>query len=317
MSDNDAMSKSNHHLRPTILRGRDGHPPCLSRPSDHVTSSRTVTCVLFGLLALAAGSDRLGAQVRTIDVNGLYPAGTSLASPMTGIAFQLPAGFRAEWDPGLGALLALSGDGAFGLVWGWSEGSVEEAAGEVGSRLDQQGITLRVRTESQQSVTEMRAAFDANTTDGQGVLHALIRQGPLGGVVAIAGMGAEVNEGSAARFVDAVAASLEWTEPGASTWRQRALGTVFTWSATTISFCSPDQYVYRESSESSAALMGASASGTSSDEHTGGWWLISDLSGLPLLVLEATDGRTFQWSVQASGDGFLIDGHAYRATGQC
>jgi hypothetical protein len=291
--------------------------PRSSPPAHYVRYSRTITCTFFGLLALAAGSDRLEAQLRTIDVNGLYPAGTRLASPMTGIAFQLPTGFRAEWDPGLGALLALSGDGAFGLVWGWSEGSVEEAAGEVGSRLDQQGITLRVRTESQQSVTEMRAAFDANTTDGQGVLHALIRQGPLGGVVAVAGMGAEVNEGSAARFVDAVAASLEWTEPGASTWRQRALGTVFTWGAATISFCSPDQYVYRESPESSASLMGASASSTSGDEHTGGWWLISDLSGLPLLVLEATDGRTFQWSVQASGDGFLIDGNAYRATGQC
>jgi len=262
--------------------------------------------VLLALVWLAAGPQAIAAQGREIDVNGLYPAGTRLSSPLTGIALQLPVGFRAEWDPALGALVALSADGAFGIVWGWSEGSVEDAAGEVGSRLDQQGITLQVRGEPQLSGTDMRAEFNASTANGQGVLHALIRLGPQGGVVFVAGMGAPVTEASAARFVEEVARSLEWTEPGAAAWRRELAGTVLRESGgdaspATISFCSPDGYAYRRSS----------------DEHAGAWWLISDLSGMPLLVLEAADGRTFQWSVQESGDGFLIDGAPYRPTGQC
>jgi hypothetical protein len=303
---------------------------------QRVTLGRTVTCVLAVLLAVSLGSARALAQVRQIDVHGLYPAGTRLSSPLTGTAFQLPTGFRAEWDSALGALLALSADGAFGAVWGWSEGSMEEAAGEVGSRLDRQGIGLQLRGEPQVTATEIRAVYDATSADGQGVLHALIRQGPLGGVAVIAGMGAAVSEASAARFVADVGNSLEWTEPGAAVWRQQVVGAVLTWSgggsdpstgATTatgassssasISFCSPSQYSYRESSESYVSIMGASASSTSGDEHTGAWWLISDLSGVPLLVLESADGRAFRWSVQESGDGFLIDGYLYRVTGKC
>jgi len=258
------------------------------------------------LLALALGAGPTAAQIRPIDVHGLYPAGTQLSSPLTGIAFQLPAGFRAEWDEPLGALVALSNDGAFGAVWGWSEGSVADAAGEVGSRLDQQGITLQVREGSRETPTELRAVFDASTAEGRGVLHALIRVGPEGGVVMVVGMGAPVSQASAARFVDEVEASLAWTEPGAAAWRRDIEGAVLAWSdggatPTTIAFCSPTQYVRRDSSE----------------EHAGGWWLISDLSGVALLVLEATDGRTFQWSVEESGDGFLIDGHPYRVTGRC
>lgn len=290
--------------------------------------------MVAALLASAVASAGVGAQAREVDVNGLYPAGTRLVSPTTGIAFQLPAGFRAEWDAALGALMALSADGAFGVVWGWSEGSVEDAAGEVGSRLDEQGVALQVRGEPEVTATELRAAFDATTAEGRGILHALIRQGELGGVVVIAGMGVPASEASALRFVDDVAASLEWTEPGAAVMRGRVVGSVLTTSAegsdlgagastatgpsptsATLSFCGPEAYVYRETSD--VSIVGASASTTSSEEHAGVWWLISDLSGMPLLVLETTDGRTFQWPVEASGDGFLIDGSLYRPTGTC
>jgi hypothetical protein len=260
-------------------------------------------------------AEGLAAQAREIDVNGLYPAGTRLSSPKTGIGFQLPAGFRAEWDSGLGALLALSADGAFGAVWGWSEGTVEEVAGEVGTRLEQQGIALEVRGEPELTQTVMRAVFDAVTADGRGVLHASIRQGPRGGVVAVAGLGAAATEATAARFVEQVLGSLEWGEPGVAVWRQRVEGAVLTRSGgptaatvalsspATLSFCSPTEYVYRE---------------TSSDGHQGGWWLIADLSGRPLLILADADrGRTFQWSVEESAEGFSIDGSLFRVTGRC
>ena len=330
------MLQSDCHLSTCSPSPSAAAAPRRGRGPEAINVSRTVGYAILGVLALALTAGRVAGQSREIDPDGLYPAGTRLTSPLTGIAFQLPAGFRAEWDRDLGALLALSADGAFGAVWGWSEGSVDDAAGEVGARLDQQGITLEVRGEPAITPTELRAVFEAMSPDGGGVLHALIQQGPRGGVVAVAGLGAEVSEATAARFVDEVGRSLEWTQPGASVWRDQVAGAVLTWdggasdlstgsttatgassSSATISFCSPDQYAYRQSSETYVSIMGASASNTSSDEHAGGWWLIADLSGRPLLVLEATDGRTFQWTVEEAGDAFLIDGYRYRVTGQC
>lgn len=330
------MLKSDRHLNARGLR-RTSAADLSGRLGDIVvTVGRTVSYAVVAAFASLLQAQDLQAQVREVDVNGLYPAGTLLSSPLTGIAFRLPDGFRAEWDASLGGLLALSADGAFGGVWGWSEGTVDEVAGEIGARLDQQGIALEVRGEPEIAPTGLRAVFDAVTDDGRGVLHALIRQGPRGGVVAVAGLGAGPIEATAARFVEDVLGSLEWTEPGAAAWRSEVVGSVLTWSGggsdvstgtttatgassatATLSFCSPARYMYRESSESYVSIMGASASSTSSDEHTGAWWLIADLAGRPLLTLEATDGRTFQWSVEESGDGFLIDGYLYRVTGQC
>lgn len=288
-----------------------GCPPALY---DIVTYGLTVTYgaapairIVFALLlAITFTALPAVAQVREIDPNGLYPAGTRLSSPLTGIAFRLPDGFRAEWDPSIGGLVALANDGALGVVWGWSEGTPEEVASEVGSRLDTQGITLQVRGEPVMTPDGLRAVFDAMTDTGRGVLHALIRAGPDGGVIAVAGLNGAGAEATAEAFVDGVEASLEWTRPGAAALREQVVGTVLSWGGSgsdraTLSFCSPARYAYQESS----------------DQHTGGWWLVADLAGTPTLFLEATDGRTFEWSVEESGDGFLIDGDPYRVTGTC
>lgn len=37
----------------------------------------------------------------------------------------------------------------------------------------------------------------------------------------------------------------------------------------------------------------------------------------PTLYLFATDGRVFEWGVEESGQGFLIDGYLYRPGGGC
>jgi len=277
-----------------------------------------------------------GAQVREIDPNGLYPAGTRLSSPLTGIAFQLPEGFRAEWDPSMGGLVAMSTPGVFGGVWGWSEGTIEDVASEVGQRLEAQGILVQPRGEQELTANGMRGVFDARTEDGVGVLYAAIGTGPSGGVVGIVGLADTASAARAETFVERVVGSLEWSRPGAAVWRQEVTGAVLTWggggsdlsagtttatgassSSATLALCGVTEYRYQESSESYVSLPGASASSTSSDEHTGQWWLVADLAGTPTLFLDAADGRTFQWSVEESGDGFLIDGYRYTVTGQC
>jgi hypothetical protein len=59
------------------------------------------------------------------------------------------------------------------------------------------------------------------------------------------------------------------------------------------------------------SIEGASASNESSDEHMGMWWLVSDIIGNGMLVLEATDGRYFQWSVREEGNTLNVEGSTY------
>lgn len=273
---------------------------------------RYVSIILASGLALGLFARRVDGQVRVIDPNGLYPAGTRLSSPLTGIAFRLPDGFRAEWDPELGGLVAQSHAGAFGAVWAWAEGTTEEVAAEVGTRLEAQGITLQARDGAEIGPDGMHGVFDASTDLGRGVLHVLIREGPSGGVVAITGLGAGDAERSAASFVDEVLASLEWTQPRAARWMQRIVGSALVQQASgasrtpsgpaTLSFCTAGEYAY---------------SGSATDRHAGRWWLVADLGGTSRLILETTDGRTLEWTVEESGEGFLIDGRPYRVTDSC
>ncbi len=293
-----------------------------------------ISLLLTAVLAL--GSGQLDAQTRQIQPGGLYPANTALASPLTGITFTLPDGFRAEWDPQMGGLVAVSNAGAFGGVWGWSEGTVEEVAAEVGARLEAQGILLEQRGEAELTDVRLRGVFDAVSGGIGGVMHALIQVGPEGGVVAVAALAEPVAEAAARAFVEGIDTSLQWSAPGAAAWRQEVAGAVLTWggggsdistgattatgassSSATLAFCGMTEYRYQESSESYVSIPGASASSSSSDEHVGSWWLVADLAGSPTLFLEATDGRAFQWTVEEAADGFLIDGYLYRVTGQC
>ena len=278
---------------------------------------RAMTIALALAAALGTQATEGGAQgrgqPREIDPNGLYPAGTALTSPLTGLSFTLPEGFRAEWDGWMGALLALSNEGAFGAVWGWSEGTIEEVASQVGARLEARGITLRERGGTEMSASRMRGTFDALSTEGNGTMHALIEVGPLGGVVAVVGLGQGTAEPRAAELVDGVAASLDWSEPLVATWRREVTGRVLSTPAAgngasaTLGLCTPAEYRYRET-------VGATGTG---EDQSGRWWLMGDLAGRAFLYMEATDGRTFQWSVHPSGDGFLIDGRGYEIGGPC
>jgi len=278
---------------------------------------RAMTIALALAVGLASHAIEAGAQARgqprEIDPNGLYPAGTVLTAPLTGLSFTLPAGFRAEWDGSMGALLALSNEGAFGAVWGWSEGTIEEVASQVGARLEARGITLLERGGTEMSASRMRGTFDALSSEGNGTMHALIEVGPLGGVVAVVGLGQGTAEPRAADLVDGIAASMDWSEPEIATWRREVTGRVLSASAdggeaaATLGLCTPTEYRYRET-------VGATGTG---EEHAGSWWLMGDLAGRAFLYMEATDGRTFQWPVLPSGDGFLLDGRSYEISGPC
>lgn len=285
------------------------------------------TLALFAFLPSA-----LQAQSRAVSPGVIYQAGTEVTSPLTGVAFRVPDGFAGQWDPEGGGLAFQAGE-VLGGVWGWSEGTVQDAAAVVEERLGTLGVTLRPRDDVQAGTDLIRGTFDAYLEGRQAVLSAEVRQGPAGQVVATAALAGSPEAADA--FVDAVSSSVTWSRPGAADWRPQVQGAVLRWtgggsdmssgvttatgasqSEATLAFCGAG-YRYAESSESYVSIDGASASSSSSDEHVGEWYLVADLSGAPTLYLFATDGRSFEWSVEEAAEGFLIDGYLYRPAGGC
>ena len=286
--------------------------------------------VLF--VAMLAAAPAL-AQTRAVEAGVIYQAGSDVASPLTGIAFTVPDGFAAQWDPE-GGVLGFQSESVIGGVWGWSEATVEAAAGEVESRLGVMGVQLSPRSDVTMGTEALTGTFDAMLDDGRrALLSAEIRLGPQGQVVAAAAL-AESAEAADA-FVDAIVADLAWSPPGAAEWRPQLQGTVLRWngggsdmssgvttatgasdSQATLALCSAG-YSYAESSESYVSIDGVSASSSSSDEHTGEWYLVADLTGAATLYLLASDGRFFEWGVEEASEGLIVDGYLYRPSGGC
>ena len=276
-------------------------------------------------------------QPQPIAPGHVYQAGAQLSSPLAGIRFTIPAGYVGEWDVDVGAVILESPTPVMGGVWGWSEGTVDEVATEVGERLTAIGVDLEAREPPRATADGLRAVFVALTEEGQGLLVAAVRRGPSGNVVAIAAMGASAIESQLTAFVDGVSQSVQWLTPGGAAWRAEVEGTVLSWtggssdmstgggatatgasqSNASLALCAYSQYRYTESSESYFSIEGLSASNSSSDEHSGQWFLVSDLAGTPTLFLDSTDGRSLRWSVEEAQDGYLIDGSLYHASGAC
>lgn len=293
-----------------------------------------------GLLTLpgAPGPSLLSAQT-ALAGDRAYPAGTELAAELAGVAFTVPDGFQAGWDPDLQAVLMGGGsDQVLAVaVWGWSEGTPEELEAVVGQRLEEAGIRGRLRSEPETTGTGVRAWYDVMTPEGPGILRAAIRVGEAGNAAAVAALGRTDAREAVGAMVDGVLASLELDTPGATAWRAEVEGTVLSTRSTSSDY-SPGGaggggsaasrstsvlrlcqagYAYDTESESYISIDGASASNTSRDAHQGQWWLVADLLGNATLVLEATDGRVFHWGVEERGEDVIVAGEAYGVAGSC
>lgn len=287
------------------------------------------------LLATLLITPSLGAQT-LITVDGAIPGGSTMASPLTGISFTVPADFSGGWDPETGGIVLQSSDSFFVGLWGWSEGTVEEASAEVEARLQNLGIGVGMLDDPILTEDELTGIFSAQSSDATGFLGAAVRRGPAGNVLAIAVLGSQEARAQVGDIRDAFVESIRFTEPGSARWRAEVEGAVFTWSSSgsdmssgtttatgassstaTLSLCGGGMYRYSESSESYVSIEGVSASSESSDGHAGAWWLIADLAGQAILEMETSDGRSFFWFVEEDASGYLIDGYRYQLTGSC
>ena len=288
--------------------------------------------IVFGLMS---HPERLAAQT-PVTLDGVMRSGMTMTSPTTGIQFTIPDGFGGGWDPETGGIVLQSDDALFVGLWGWSEGTVEEAAYEVQARLENLGVSLAVEGEPDTTGDQLTGLFEAYTEEDTGLLGAAIRRGPSGNVIAIAVLGSSAAAGPVAQARDALVESLRFGAPGAAAWQAQVQGAVFTWSSNgsdmssgsttatgasssvaTLSLCGGSVYRYAEESESYVSIEGVSASSESSDGHAGAWAIFADLAGQAILELETTDGRAFYWFVEEDANGYLIDGYRYQLTGSC
>ena len=284
---------------------------------------------------IAAVPGTLTAQV-TIAPGASIPGGQPLTAPLAGISFAVPDGFTGGWQPDAAGLVFESADGMLLGAWGWSEGTVEEVVNVIDGRLVEMGLQTAPRDIVEATEEALTAVFDVRSANGTGLLNAAVRRGEDGNIFAVAILGGPGSAADLQQHVDAVLASLEFTRPGASTWRAEVEGVVLLWSSSgsdmssgtttatgassseaTLALCPGGVYRYSESSESYVSIEGVSASNSSADGHAGQWWISADISGQAVLTLETTDGRVFYWSVEETADGVLVDGYRYVPNGSC
>lgn len=289
-----------------------------------------IAAVLLSAAPLTAQSAQL------LQAGRAYQGPARLQAPLAGISFALPSGTQAEWDPEVqGLLVAARGGEILAGVWGWSEATPEEVEEGVAALLAEAGIQLRARGEPDRDAEGMSGFFLAQTEDGPGLLHAIVRGGTEDNAFAVAALGTAEAESELQRLTESIAGSVEWSRPGAAEWRGQVAGTVLSasgggsdyssggsasgsaasQSSTTLALCMGGRYRYESVSETYVSIPGASASSESRDGHAGSWWIIADLVGGASLWLETDDGRTLQWAVVEEGDAYLVDGTRYVVSG--
>jgi hypothetical protein len=284
---------------------------------------------LFLGLALAVLPSQLTAQDQAIQAGRQYQAGTRVASPLTGVSFVVPDGFVGMYDAE-GQAFVMGSQAQQGLlvaVYAYSEAGLEDIGEQVDGILSNQGITLVPQSEGELTDTTASGTFVAMSQQGQGMLYGAARTGGPGNAVLVAAARMGQSADGLKEIVEGVMGSMQLGPAGAQQWRQAVAGGLLSTTASgsdmstgggatatgasqswsTIDLCSDGQYAYQERSETYISIEGASASNESSDEHVGMWWLVSDIIGNGMLVLEATDGRYFQWSVREEGNTLNVE----------
>lgn len=284
-------------------------------------------------LSLAVASPAVS-QEQQLEANRQYPAGTRVSSPWTGVSFVVPNGFVGQYDEESSAFVMMKADGSQDPlvgVYAFSEASLEAIGIEVERQLAEQGVRLTPRGSQQINGNTVSGWYIAASDQGTGFLYASTQTGESGNAIAVVAARFSRDESGLQQVVDEVVASTVYTAAGAAQWRQLVAGGVLTssgdradissggggtatgatdWSSS-LELCSNGQYAYQERSETYISIEGVSASSSSSDQHAGQWWLVSDIAGNAILVLAATDGREFHWSVVEQGNGVALDGTLY------
>lgn len=128
-------------------------------------------------------------------------------------------------------------------------------------------------------------------------------------------------------------AGIDWKQPEAAAWRNLLAGRAFSGSSTDsdysdgvgaddyastasqssrmFAFCDSEWYVYKMESTFYFSTGAGSASSEGREAHQGQWWLVADLAGEAFLILESNEGLTYEWTVEETENGMLLNGVSY------
>lgn len=293
------------------------------------TSNRLLVMILAALMMTPG---RAAAQQGIpLEAGRLYAGGERLVSPWAGFSFMVPPEHQAQYDPALSSLVMQSPEMML-AVFGVSEAAPDALGSVAIDLLAEQGVRLALRQIEQPDDRTLRGTYVAFTPEGMGLTIAAAQAGPHGQAVAVFTLGPQGQEEALNDAVEAFLGSIEWIPPEAAAWRDRTAGRRFSTSGASSTYspggaggygshasgtesaldlCSDGTYAFETRSESYISIEGASAEHVSSDAHIGRWRLIADVAGMPYLMLEAQDGRSFTWLVEETAEGAVIDGTAY------
>lgn len=287
---------------------------------------------LFGvvILGLALGLAQ-GVQLQS---GRQYSAGTRVSSPWTGVSFVVPQGYRGSYDPDAEGFVMSSAKKDYLAVYALSAAAPEEFAEYLLEALQQQGMQLQLKGEPKQTPSALSAQAVARTAQGQLSFYFTAKQGQAGNLVAVVGLAAPRDEAALKKVADGLLASAQFGIPQAEAWKRELGGALLTlksrnsaWSrdpnpsrSATFSsntkesyvFCSNGQYAFNTKTERFLSNSAGYLESTDSDGHSGEWNLIANIIGTPILYLEASNGKSFEYVLRVPGQGSLaLDDRVY------
>lgn len=263
-----------------------------------------------------------------------YAAGTRVSSPWTGVSFVVPQGYRGGYDPDAEGFVMTSAKKDYLAVYALSAAAPEAFAEYLLEALGKQGMQLQLKGEPKQTESTLSAQAVARTAQGQLSFYFTAKQGQAGNLLAVAGLAAPRDEAALKKVADGLLASGQLGVPQAEAWKRELGGVLLTlknrnsaWSrnpnpsrSATFSsntkesyvFCSNGQYTFSTKTERFLSNSAGYIESTDSDGHSGEWTLIANIIGTPILYLEASNGKSFEYVLRVPGQGSLaLDDRIY------
>ncbi|MBB3047870.1 hypothetical protein FHR99_002136 [Litorivivens lipolytica] len=249
-----------------------------------------------------------------------------LESATTGVSLRVPAGFEGDYDADFGGYVLQKGQTRLG-IFAYSEGTVQETALAVSTALEQAGIEINYDHEPRYTEKGVFEAYPGRFENQPIALHICAVRGGEGNTFSAVAMAPKGSEASLKSLVESLCRSVQWSMPTGRQWarlfwgrRLTAAGSASNYSqggagnygsyasgtTETYDFCRNGQYAYDYHSESFMSIEGMSASSTNADNHNGQWWLVVDIGGKATMLMDATDGRSFEFHTREQGEGVAM-----------